>query len=131
MSSDGAHLGVGAERALDTILGGKDQPEESERKTPEQMAEHLRGATISDCNNYDGAARYCGKLVLEFMEANPTFEGDLYDGLNKRVTEEDREKCLSELSGFMWGWAENAARYALSKPPVPNPAIMTIGGQDA
>ena len=28
------------------------------------------------------------------------------------------------LTGFMWGWAVNAARYALNELPVPNPAIL-------
>jgi hypothetical protein len=28
------------------------------------------------------------------------------------------------LTGFQWGWAVNAARYALSELPVANPAIL-------
>lgn len=31
------------------------------------------------------------------------------------------------LTGFLWGWAVNAARYALDLPPEPNPAIITVG----
>ena len=39
MGGDGAHQGVGAERALETVLGGKPGPQDTEEATmtPEQM----------------------------------------------------------------------------------------------
>lgn len=158
MSNDGAHLGVGAERALDTILGGKEQPAEKEKQTSEQVYARLKAATIADCNSYDGGATYCGKLVLDFYEAHPEalewpaeqqyevsdeppadgkgfqmgekwhvpIGPDLYESVKTHSTKEDYEKCFSELTGFMWGWAVNAARYALSQRPVPNPALVEI-----
>jgi hypothetical protein len=30
------------------------------------------------------------------------------------------------ITGFQWGWAVNAARFAESLPPEPNPAIITV-----
>lgn len=39
-------------------------------------------------------------------------------------------QILSDLTGFMWGWAVNAVGYALGEPPKPNPALMTIGGNN-
>ena len=34
---------------------------------------------------------------------------------------------LGGISGFQFGWANNAVRYALGVEPVGNPAIMSIG----
>lgn len=39
--SDGANLGVTADRALQTIIGGEDSPSGDEITTPEQVAERL------------------------------------------------------------------------------------------
>lgn len=44
--SDGAHLGVGAGRALDTILGGQEQPNEKERQTCEQVRARVMAAPL-------------------------------------------------------------------------------------
>jgi len=33
----------------------------------------------------------------------------------------------NECSGFQFGWALNAVRAIVELPPVPNPAILTIG----
>jgi hypothetical protein len=40
----------------------------------------------------------------------------------------DRASALSDLglTGFMWGWAVNAARYSLELPLEPNPAIVVL-----
>lgn len=162
--ADGAHQGVGAERALDTILGGKPDPQESQEKTmtPDGMQDHLESASIEHCDSYDGTARYCGKLVLNFLVAHPEYQGvsaeaayisrdeppnreagetgfemygkwrvklgpDLFDLVKAESSTEDDDRCLGELTGFMWGWAVNAAKYALGAPPVPNPALLEIG----
>jgi hypothetical protein len=41
---DGANLGIMAGRALGTILGGKDQPDDDEKATPEQVRERVMAA---------------------------------------------------------------------------------------
>lgn len=41
---DGANIGVTAGRALNTILGGDDQPTEEEQATPEQVRERIMAA---------------------------------------------------------------------------------------
>lgn len=46
----------------------------------------------------------------------------LYDELKDRGVAID----ALDLTGFMWGWAANAARYCVELPPAPNPAIMEI-----
>ena len=53
---------------------------------------------------------------------------DLGDILKRLHPDENRpeRQVLSELTGFMWGWAVNAVGYALGEPPKPNPAILTI-----
>lgn len=71
--SDGAHLGVGAERAVKTILGGEPDPVDAGEKqmTPPEMMSHLKAATLEDANTYDGCARNAGRLVLEYFLAHP------------------------------------------------------------
>ncbi len=152
---DGAHVGVGARRALGTILGDKEQPTSRERKSPAQVRSTLRRASMRP-KSYNTTANTAGKLVLEFMERHPEsasmpadskyewprradgeidFEGTptitvegVYEYM-KRIEPEWYIKykyIWTELTGFMWGWAVNAARYSLDLPPVSNPALLTI-----
>jgi len=44
--SDGANLGISAERALNTIIGGDPQPTEEERQTPQQVRERIEGVPL-------------------------------------------------------------------------------------
>ena len=143
--SDGAHLGVGAARALGTILGGEPQPTEEEKLTREQFAAKIRSAPkwegAGGGEGYDATANYAARLTLEFLEAHPEWQdkpGDsnyswqegtptlkvkgVYDAMK------DAGIPMSELdlTGFMWGWAFNAARHCLGLGPVANPAILTI-----
>ena len=68
--SDGAHQGVGAERALGTILGGEDQPHEEEKKTPAQVLDSIREQSFEDLD-YGGTANACARLILEAYETYP------------------------------------------------------------
>lgn len=43
---DGAHMGITAERALATILGGADQPDEGEKATPDQVRERIEAVPL-------------------------------------------------------------------------------------
>ena len=157
MSSDGADIGVGAERALGTILGGEDQPSEEERETREQMEGRIRNAPIS-ADGYDGAATACARIILEAYEEYPVLRNHPTEGVYltdqagqmvwfeehkkqavvtipglvdvlKQLHEQEPEKLavFSDLTGFMWGWAVNAARHVLGLDPKPNPAILEIG----
>lgn len=179
MSGDGADFGVTADRALETVLGGADQPTEEEMRTPTQMREMLMSAfpltdiemriEESDQKDWPGpvevlyskslgtrinlgygeAASAAGRAVLEFFDTHPELadtpienvypeDWDWADADN----EEKRSRIvwglyevmkrngvdLSPLgmSGFMWGWSYNAARYARSEPTAPNPAILEL-----
>ena len=142
MSSDGAHLGINAEDSMKAVLGGE-QPKK--RMSPIEMREYLMSQ--EGPGGYDGTAAYCAKLVLEAMLADPSLASipadtkwdfnapkvdgkyvvitkGLYETLKERGTPLDQ----LDLTGFMWGWAVNAARYCVELEPVPNPAIITIGG---
>ncbi len=151
--TDGAHLGVGADRAIETILGDKDSPSEEEQRTPEQMLDAIREALESP-EDYGGCALSYARVLLEAYEAHPALrdhptktvylEGqdgravftdsgglvrlipDIYDVLESLHPDEDcwQRKVMSDLTGFMVGWANNAVRYALGDPPVPNPAMI-------
>ena len=150
--SDGAHMGVGADRALGSILGGEEHPTEDERQTPEQMLDSIRDAKFTDLD-YGTTSLACARLILEAFEKHPAIRdvpteheylkdadglmvwpavyltADLHGVLNQLYAEDEmRLGILDGLTGFMWGWAVNAVRYAMGDPPKPNPALMTIGG---
>jgi hypothetical protein len=129
MSNDGAKQGVGAERALHTILGGAPEPGDGERETVGQMRARILAAPINS-DSYDGTATACARLILEAVATGATPlepERDLYDRLKAfysgNVAAMD---VLQGLTLFMWGWAHNAARRCLDAPSVPNPAIMEL-----
>ena len=154
--SDGAHMGVSADRALETILGGKEQPAKEERQTPRQMLDAIREAPQKPLD-YGSAALLYARVLLEAYEAYPelcdhptesvylrdasgqmvwaegggavVLQPDIYAVLKQIHPDEScwQRKVMSGLTGFMIGWANNAVRYALGDPPKPNPALGTIG----
>lgn len=146
--SDGANIGVTAERALGTVLGGQEQPQEEERMSTGQFKDWILSAETVD--SYDDSARMAAKYVIEWLLEDPKraqfpveneYEKDadghiIFEG-GMRLTEKGWYDRMKEdgvpleqlgLSGFQWGWAANAARTCLEMPSVPNPAIVTIGG---
>ena len=141
MSDDGVSEGLNAEEALGVVLGGEPAPDERVRTTTE-MAAIIRATT--EPSGYDGTANYAAHLILDWLEADPTraqgpTENVYEDGPNgewtgvvKEVGWYDRMKADGipmaqlDLTGFMWGWAVNAARAIVELPPVPNPAILTV-----
>lgn len=150
---DGAHLGVGPMRALKTILGGDPQPSDEERESIEEMRNRILLITRDQATDYDTISLYAAKLILVFLLDDPSrkdiptenvYEQDASGGL---VISDEGGLVLAEpglyevmkqagepwsaigdlgLTGFMWGWACNAARRCLELPPVENPAILTI-----
>lgn len=153
--SDGAQLGVGAERALKTIIGGESTPNLEERETIEEMEKRIRSAPIDANMSYDGCATACARIILEafdhypnlrdlpsetpylcdsngkavFIDGNMIATGrSLYDVLKKLYPDETsaQQQIFSELTGFQWGWAANAARRCKGLGEVSNPAIIEI-----
>lgn len=127
--SDGAHLGVSAQRALDTIIGAAPSPEatgEHLMSPPEMRAWLLAADPARAHSSYDEAARYAGRLVLEWFLADPAHAGagerEIYDAMKAAGAPLEELK----LTGFMWGWALNAARRSVELGPVPNPAIIEV-----
>jgi len=53
-------------------------------------------------------------------DGNPRLHGAIFD-------QEGLNDWLGGVSGFQWGWAHNAVRYAVGAEPVGNPAIVTLG----
>lgn len=166
--SDGADEGIGAERALKTILGGDPPPGPEEQESVEAMRARILAAPLDPHGSYDGCATACARIVLEALERWPVltsvptetiylrdddnkavlvtsageivsdFSADvhmvpisssLYDVL-KRIHPEGttQHAVFEELTGFMWGWAVNAARrcaqVGVKLGPVPNPALL-------
>ena len=125
MSQDGADLNVGAEAGLKAVLGCKDEPKRMSDVAFERM---IREATR--CDTYGSCANRFARLVLEYLEAHPEFDGDAnatYDAVCIGATKADLAECLEELTGFMVGWGVNAARHILKRAPKANPAILEIG----
>lgn len=160
LSDDGADLGITAERALRTVLGGEGQPAEDERDTPEVVrARVMASLSRAEPRDYGDAADMAAGMVLTYFDRTPEardwpagrggkwvdvetgepWTGDpQWDRMEYRPAPGpdlyEQVKAMSEgrlsdlgLSGFQWGWAVNAAKYAVGAPPVPNPAIMTVG----
>lgn len=91
--------------------------------------------------SYNDATRRVALVVLRHLEAHPEdinlpldgryeerdgawvkVERDLWEAIDG----EHRPECEG-ITGFMWGYACNAARRCLETPPAPNPAILIIG----
>jgi hypothetical protein len=153
--SDGANLGVSAERALSTILGGKPAPEADECDDAAAVRTRIIAAAArgGEPTGYGDCADMVAGMVLAFYQARPeafdwpgspahhwelngepvsaVTEGAQYvkDGpdLSREVDAfTDGKLGALGITGFQWGWAVNAARFAESLPPEPNPAIITV-----
>ncbi len=125
---DGAHLGVTAVRALDTILGGEPSPTKKEGMTHEQFALWIRSAShaLEDMPKGDGyseASRWLARRYLLLLEEGSETQ-DAWDAFEARWPDDVHE--AGGMTGFMHGWALNAALYTLKLPPTPNPALVTI-----
>lgn len=154
MSSDGAHLGVDAERALKTILSGEPSPGEDERMDAETFRTWIKTCP-ADVTGYGETARLAAHYLLEYLTAHPDDmrlpldDSHDFDRAKKelghwpssieelqryRTTEGLWDRAVAEypalhaldLTGFMAGWAFNAARRCLELPPAANGALLTI-----
>lgn len=149
--SDGAHLGISAEEAMKAAIGGV---EPTTVETVGEMRDRILSTTIDEATSYDGTATYMAKIIIEAFMADPAlaqvptenvYEEDangrlvfnaaggltlvtdgLWTVLKARMSPADLA-AVEGMTGFMWGWAVNAARRCVELPPVPNPAIITIG----
>ncbi len=153
--TDGAHFNVGAEAAMKAVIGGEVPPtpptdyefEQQIRNAPIRTPDGRKAEFT-----YDSAANAIARIVLEAYEQYPQLQEmsddhvflrtkddkidwsnpialnvTLYDVIKKLHPEGTIEReVMADATGFMWGWAMNAARKILGLGPVPNPAIMTI-----
>lgn len=136
--SDGSSLGIDAERALKTILGGEPQPTGDERQTREQVKARIEQA-FQDCvdgvpvTGYGQTADILAGAVLAYFTTREegwdwpvSGKPDLY-GTVKEASPAPVRKAFDECTGFQWGWASNTARWVLDLPEHRNPAIITVG----
>lgn len=131
--SDGSSLGVKPTRALESIIGGKEQPAKDERLKKEEMLKEVlalpddyKKATegFKDGDGYDRCSMWLAKQF--YLLRQEGVEGDcsaMYDAMKAKSGKEDYD-----FTGFMVGWANNLSRWLLDKPEQQNPAIMEIGG---
>jgi len=152
--TDGAHLNMNPDESLKAVLGGEEPNHVPDPLTDEEFEKMIRTAPMSgDGFDYDTCSEVCARLVLEAYEKYPVLQTlpmesryltfadgksdfdnfyaidtTIYDVMRKLYDDNSNEYKLifSSLSGFMWGWAVNAARNILGLGPVPNPALITI-----
>ncbi len=145
--SDGAQQGIGAKRALDTILGGEPAPTKEEGMSREEMERAIMAVSTPPAD-YNDMALFTAKFILTTLRAHPEIArapvDTVYDWdhvveghptiarkgwveLFEEMDPAGYNAAVEGITGFMWGWACNAARYVLDLPEVPNPAIITIG----
>lgn len=130
MSDDGADLGMTAEAAVKAVLGGGEEPP---TRTPEELRAVIEA---NQGDGYDGCANRAALAVLQLFETVPASRtwstDDPGDPLYQSVKDgrpDLYDEVWSQMTGFQWGWAVNAAKYIVGEPPVPNPAILVIGGE--
>lgn len=142
--SDGAHLGVSAGRALATILGGESQPADEEQKSQEEFAAWIRSAPeslkdIGGEDRYSEGSRWLARrylLVMEEWFARSMYQrrpwSPRYLSMSDAAWADFKTKWPKDaeeaggMTGFMHGWAFNAARNVLGMSPVGNPALLTL-----
>ncbi len=151
MSDDGAQLGYGAGQALVAVMGG-DQPSPEERMSVEQMHAAIMATTwpipadVPDSEHYSYCSNYTAKLILQWIMADTSraqgpveniyaVDADGKTDYMAQPAELGWYDCMKAdgvpiaelgITGFMWGWAANAARRCLELPEVPNPAILEM-----
>ena len=119
----------------------------------EELRARILSAPIDGTTSYEGCADACARLILEAWARWPQLlelptedvllQADgkmvlidncpvivvhgLYDALKAVYRDRpDAQSVFMELTGFMWGWAFNAALRCIDQPPAPNPALVTI-----
>lgn len=144
MSDDGADLGVKAEDGMRAAIGGEQPKEQMDPVAFERYIMEQEGPS-----DYSGTAAYAAKLILLHLRAHPedtqipverpydTIRDDTGHVVDVKRVEgvrnltdvmfEDPKFKELDLTGFMWGWAVNAARRCCELEAVPNPAIITVG----
>lgn len=156
-SPDGAHLNYTADAGLKAVLGDSEEQASAERMTDEQFAAYIRECPDDAATSYEGGARLAARYMLVWLEAHPSeqwrpledeidwkkFEADsvtmedwetkrsqyiAVEGAYDRIAEEYPAIHDIGLTGFMAGWAWNAARKVLNLAPQVNPAIVEVGG---
>lgn len=153
--TDGAHLGISPHDAMSVAVRG--DTEAAERTNGlEVLASAIEASvhpdefrTVIAGDSYNNGANYAAKLILAFLLAHPEYanlpaeshwdwkapkDADghpplIQEGLSAVMKREGVDLDDLDLTGFMYGWAVNAARVLCELPPVPNPAIVTIGGE--
>lgn len=128
---DGAHLGVGAGRALKTILGGEPPPTEAEQESREEVRARLamvpNPCTGAPPQDYSDAADRIAKAFLLVSDADPALpiEADaLWAAVKARWP--NFNEWVGGASGFQIGWAANCVRWLKEQPPAENPALLEI-----
>ncbi len=120
-----------------------------QKPTPDDLRARIEAALPPEefkegegADGYQNAAEHAAKVVLGIANRNPVaFKGALDDfrehpygnAIEGLMTEEERTVLMDGrygITGNQWGWAVGAVAYLTEQPPVPNPAIITIGSRE-
>lgn len=129
--NDGAHQGINAQRALDTILGGKESPTNREQENRASVRARIDACPwpcgIQKPTDYGNAADCIAKAFLSILAdrpETPATDAALWMAAKDKWPEFD--SWLGGASGFMVGWAVNCARWLNGEPPTQNPALVEV-----
>lgn len=143
MSDDGAQLGYGAEDAMKAVIGGE-QP--TKVTSAGEMGARIMALTEDTYEHtYDGTADWTANRIISWLMQDPQraqsptenvygvrddgttdYETIAVPGWYDRMKDDGFDLSELGLSGFMWGWAVNAARRMMELPEVSNPAIVSL-----
>lgn len=130
-SDDGADLNILPEAAFKAVLGVP--PPEQQVLEDQAFADRIRNApdvaSVHD-SGYDSGALRLAKyflLTIEADEANKNLDGwELFDKTIALYPDKHDAGLFAGMTGFMVGWAANAARKVAGLSPVQNSAIVEI-----
>jgi len=78
--------------------------------------------------DYDEACRRLAKMYLTLLEEGLKIEKGLLATLKRRFPHLAVD--VGQMTGFMHGWAFNAARKIAGLEPAPNPALLQLWRED-
>ena len=87
--------------------------------SPEAVEQLLKGIYEEGQKSYGEASCWLARQYLILLDEN--YKGDLYNEVKRK-----QGGRAMDFTGFMVGWAENAARYCKNLPEKHNPAIIEI-----
>lgn len=135
--TDGSRMGITADRALQSVIGGKDDPIKEEQRSSNDLRKRIEETPLADSgkNPFEGEvtdemygqATDCiahAMLLTTTDEHKDSNESEAWNRIKIRWPEFDI--WIGGASGFMVGFAWNCVRYIHGWDEQDNPAMMYV-----